>query len=282
MIIWLASYPKSGNTLMRSMLSAYFFSKDGIFNFKLLDNIKQFPDNSVLKNLGLDTSDENEVVKNYIRAQEEINKRDGKTIRFLKTHSALSNINGNPFTNLNNTLGVIYIVRDPRKIISSYANHSELSLQEAQKRILEVSTLGGKNELVNKTIIHAGSWSSNYQSWKEFKKLDCYLLIRYEDLVSEPKQTFIKVLNFIFKLTKSKDVIDEKKLNKTLNSTTFEHLQNLEKKEGFKEATFSSENKKNKFFKYGLKNDGKKNVPKDLRNNLEKILDKEMKELDYL
>ena len=112
MIIWLASYPKSGNTLMRSMLSAYFFSKDGIFNFKLLDNIKQFPDNSVLKNLGLDTSDENEVVKNYIKAQEEINKRDGKTIRFLKTHSALSNINGNPFTNLKNTLGVIYIVRD--------------------------------------------------------------------------------------------------------------------------------------------------------------------------
>ena len=42
-----------------------------------------------------------------------------------------------PFTNLNNTLGVIYIVRDPRKIISSYANHSELSLQEAQKEFLK-------------------------------------------------------------------------------------------------------------------------------------------------
>ena len=136
-----------------------------------------------------------------------------------------------------------------------------------------------KNELVNKTIIHAGSWSSNYQSWKEFKKLDCYLLIRYEDLVSEPKQTFIKVLNFIFKLTKSKEVIDETKLAKTLNTTTFEYLQNLEKKEGFKEATFSSENKKNKFFKYGSKNDGKNNVPKDLRNNLEKILDKEMERI---
>ena len=44
------------------------------------------------------------VVKNYIKAQEEINKRDGKSIRFLKTHSALSNINGNPFTNLKNSL----------------------------------------------------------------------------------------------------------------------------------------------------------------------------------
>ena len=62
MIIWLASYPKSGNTLMRSMLAAYFFSSDGKFNFELLDNIKQFPDNSVLRNLGINTSDEKFVV----------------------------------------------------------------------------------------------------------------------------------------------------------------------------------------------------------------------------
>ena len=36
MIIWLASYPKSGNTLVRSMLSAYFFSQDGNYNFELI------------------------------------------------------------------------------------------------------------------------------------------------------------------------------------------------------------------------------------------------------
>ena len=237
MIIWLASYPKSGNTLIRSMLSAYFFSNDGIFNFELLNNIKQFPDNSILKNLGIDTSDENVVVRNYIKAQEEINKRDGKSIRFLKTHSALSNINGNPFTNLKNSLGVIYIVRDPRKIINSYANHSELSLEEAQKRILEVITLGGKSEPLNKTIIHTGSWSSNYQSWKEFKKTDRYFLIKFEDLVSDPERTFIDILNFIHKLTNSKEEIDKTKLTKTLDSTTFEYLQNLEKKESFDEAT---------------------------------------------
>ena len=52
MIIWLASYPKSGNTLLRSMLSAYLFSNDGIFNFKLLTKIKQFPYNDILKDLG--------------------------------------------------------------------------------------------------------------------------------------------------------------------------------------------------------------------------------------
>ena len=43
MIIWIASYPKCGNTWIRSLLSAYYFSKDGEFNFDLLKNIKQFP-----------------------------------------------------------------------------------------------------------------------------------------------------------------------------------------------------------------------------------------------
>ena len=282
MIIWLASYPKSGNTLIRSMLAAYFFSSDGKFNFDLLDNIKQFPDNSVLRNLGINTSDENEVVKNYIKAQEEINRRDGKSIRFLKTHSTLNNINGNPFTDLKNSLGIIYIVRDPRKIVSSYANHSILTLEQAQKRILEVSTLGGKNEILNKTIIHAGSWSSNYHSWKEFKKIDRYLLIKYEDLVSEPEKIFTEVIRFIYKLTKSNEVINNVKISNTLNTTKFEYLQNLEEKVGFKEATFGEGGKKNKFFKFGPKNDGKKNIPSDLRKNLEEILKKEMQELGYL
>ena len=48
MIIWLASYPKSGNTWLRSLLSAYFFSQNGKFNFKLLKNIKQFSSKEIL------------------------------------------------------------------------------------------------------------------------------------------------------------------------------------------------------------------------------------------
>jgi hypothetical protein len=57
-------------------------------------------------------------------------------------------------------------------------------------------------------------------------------------------------------------------------------LQNLEKKENFKEAT--SVTKKIDFFKYGPKNDGKKGIPKKIIENLEKNLNKEMKELGYL
>ena len=280
MIVWLASYPKSGNTLMRSMLSAYLFSKDGNFNFDLLNNIKQFPDNAVFTKLGIDISNEKEVVKNYIFAQEEINKRDGKSIRFLKTHSGLNNINGYSFTNYKNTLGAIYIVRDPRKVLKSYSNHSEITYEEAERRILNFGIIGGKSDPINQTVIHSGSWASNYNSWKEFKKKNRYLLIKYEDLISDPEKYFTLVLNFIYMISNSKLKIDKIKLDNVLKTTSFEYLQNLEKKENFKEATTVS--KKIDFFKYGPKNDGKKGIPKKIVENLEKNLNKEMRELGYL
>lgn len=281
MIIWLASYPKSGNTLVRSMLSGYLFSKDGKFNFELLNNIKKFPDFGVFKNLGIDTSDENEVVKKYIYVQEEINKRDGNTLRLLKTHAALNDINGHPFTNLKNTLGAVYIVRDPRKIVLSYANHSEISLDESLNRLLELRTLGGQNDRQNQSVTHVGSWSSNYNSWKEFKKVNKYLLIKYEDLVSNPEETFLSILDFIHQLSNSKFVVDKNKLKNVLNTTTFEFLQNLEKKTSFPEAIKSASGKDITFFKYGKKNTGK-DIPDEVRSKLEKTLELEMSELGYL
>ena len=89
MIIWLASYPKSGNTLIRSMLSAYLFSNDGIFNFELLFNIKQFPNDDILQRLGIENKDLNGIIKNSIKAQELFNNKN--TVGFVKTHNMLFN-----------------------------------------------------------------------------------------------------------------------------------------------------------------------------------------------
>ena len=63
MFIWLASYPKSGNTLVRSLLASYFFSKDGNFNFDLIKNIKQFPNIQLFESLGIDIKNQKEVIK---------------------------------------------------------------------------------------------------------------------------------------------------------------------------------------------------------------------------
>ena len=41
-IFWIASYPKSGNTLFRAILSSLFFTNDGIFSFELFKTVKYF------------------------------------------------------------------------------------------------------------------------------------------------------------------------------------------------------------------------------------------------
>ena len=287
MIIWLSSYPKSGNTLLRSMISAYFFTQDGNFNFKTLNKINQFPDFKLFKNYGINTSDHMEIVKNYINVQRQINTKDKNSIRFIKTHSGLRNINGYPFTDLNNSLGAIYIVRDPRSVAKSYANHNQMSLERASDRMLEdKATLGGLKNPINeadKILTHMGSWSSNYKSWKVFKKYNRYLLIKYEDMIKNKEKTFVTIIKFIHKLADLKFTIDGDKLKNILQTTSFEYMQKAEKNFGFEESVKTKkDSEKNTFFKYGPNINTPESLPAEIKNKLEVSLKKEMEELGYL
>ena len=285
MIIWLASYPKSGNTFLRSLLTSYLLTEDGKFDEKKLKEINQFPNLSLFKNLGIDTSDDLQIVKNYIKAQEKINSLDAKKIRFIKTHSSLNDINGYKFTDLKNTLGVIYVVRDPRSVVRSYANHNQLSLEDATDRLLEFgATIGGikgSDFGSNQIVTHMGSWSSNYNTWKEFKKINSYLLVKYEDLVSDTRNTFLEILNFIYKLGNSKLEINNK-IKNTIETTTFESMQKLEKQKGFTESVIDDNGKNIQFFKYGYKKNEKNVLPQELKKIIETELKVEMNELGYL
>ena len=96
MIIWLASYPKSGNTWIRSLLSSYLFSEDWKFNFKLLENIKQFSSSDLPTQFNDFNNYQTKIAENWIPTQKIIN-HDWK-IRLFKTHNALGSINKNNFT----------------------------------------------------------------------------------------------------------------------------------------------------------------------------------------
>ena len=84
MIIWLASYPKSGNTWMRTMISSLLYTDDGVFDFSLLKKIDQFPEKKFFKNFVKDFSDFDNIKKNWIVAQDQINL--DKQIKLFKTH----------------------------------------------------------------------------------------------------------------------------------------------------------------------------------------------------
>ena len=130
MIIWLTSYPKNGNTWLRCLISAYYYSNDGLFlGDKNLRNIEQFPTKKNLQGFDFDQSKPGDSSRFWIPAQEKIN--IDKKVRFFKTHNALVKLGQNDFTNQKNTLGGIYIVRDPRNVIDSMSRHFQINHDEA-------------------------------------------------------------------------------------------------------------------------------------------------------
>jgi len=284
MIIWIASYPKSGNTLLRSMLASYFFSNDGKYNFDLLKNIKQFPIIELFEGLGIDVKNEEEVIKNYIKVQNSFNKKN--SVQFIKTHSYLFNIKNHGFTDLNNSLGSIYIVRDPRNVVTSYAHHKGISLEDACDDMINLTQTAGNIKIKTgseRTTVYHGTWVVNFNSWKSFKIQDRYLLIKYEDLVNQKEKTFLKVLNFIYRVTKVEPQINLDKIKNIILTTSFSKMKKLEEKQGFFESKKNKKTgEKKPFFYLGNQNDWKKLLDSKLIYKIEKAFKKEMIELGYL
>ena len=276
MITWIASYPKSGNTFLRSFLTAYFFSDSGKFEFDLLYNILQFPSLKFSKN---DLFSKKESAQNWIINQNYFfNNKDV----ILKTHSTLNEFNGYKFTTPKQTKGAIYIVRDPRNVILSMSHHYSLTFQESYEKIIDdnASLLEKTYNEDHSNFTFLGSWSNHYKSWRDNNDFKI-LFIKYEDLEENIESIFKKVINFINDLNnKEHKIIDNKFLN-ALRSTNFVNLKNKENISGFEESMYSDKGKKLSFFNLGFKNKWQKKLPNDIVKNVNKHLEKELKELGY-
>ena len=277
MIIWIASYPKSGNTYLRSFISSYYYSKKGKFDFDLLLNILQFPSIKFTKKK---IYSEVEASQSWIYNQQQF--FSGDKVHFVKTHSSLNKYKGNSFTNKNLSLGAIYIVRDPRNLITSMTHHYSLSYDHAYLKLInEKQTLLEKsndNDYSNFTFL--GSWSNHYKSWKnsnEFKTL----FIKYEELENNKFDTFKKVINYINSLKKDKSSINEKKLINSISSTNFTNLRNKEEIEGFEESVYSSSGEKKRFFNLGFNNRWQKILPKNILLKLNNTFQNDLNDLGY-
>ena len=284
MIIWIASYPKSGNTWLRALISTYYYSKDGIFDQRFLKEIDQFPTKKYLEEFNFDKNIPGDTCRYWVKAQEKINVN--KKLKFFKTHNVFGKLNNYDFTNSQNSIGCIYVVRDPRNVITSLKNHYQLNDEQAFKWMTNeknfIYNTQEFEDLGYSDFQFISSWSTNYKSWKVQKKIPIKI-IKYEDLLNQTYAVFLDIIEYINKIINNKEKIDKIKMKKTLSSTSFENLKKNEIENGFNEAVpiRGDKSKKVSFFHLGPKNDWKKLLDKNLKIKIEKIFESNLNELSY-
>ena len=283
MIIWLSSYPKNGNTWLRALISAYYYSDDGFFiGDRNLENIQQFPVKKSLESFNFDLSKPGDSARYWIPAQEKINM--DKKVKFLKTHSALVKLGQNDFTNKKNTLGCIYIVRDPRNVLDSMSRHFQLDHDKALSVMQDEKNFTydfkKKNDYSDYQFI--SSWEKNYQSWKNNRLIPIKFL-KYEDLLKETFFVFKEIVEFIDELINNKSGFNREKAKNAVRSTSFENLKKIEENKGFSESIIARKDKKIiPFFHLGPKNNWQKNFDNKFIEKINNIFQKNLDELNYL
>ena len=246
--IFLSSYPKSGNTWLRSIIGNFYnfdkeFSLNDIKSIPLLSIKKHFSefDNKVYINnndLHFDW-----ISQNIIKCQNLLNNKPNH-LNIFKTHSARHK----NFTNETVNAGFIYIVRDPRDIIVSLKNFSGKEIDKTIDEFLFSKSLmittNGAQELLS-------TWELNVQSWLNYKSVP-RLIIKYEDLKLNPKEIILNIKEFLNKIHSLNINLGDQDIDKIVENTNFNNLKKLEDKNGFDEAS-----KHSKFFRSGTSNQWK-------------------------
>ena len=283
-IFWIASYPKSGNTWMRAILTSLFFTKDGIFFFDLFNSTSIFEHAERFEFVKeLNFKDYNKLSELEVLSKYWIEGQKKTVIKgdfaFFKTHHACINYGSNNFASTNNTLGAIYMIRDPRDVVVSYSQHIGKKIDETIYLMKKIgaSTLykTGSNTKNKKYFSYISSWDDNIKSWENvpFPKM----IIKFEDLLDNPKQIIIDIIDFFKKNYNVNFSNIDKKIKNIVDTTNFEKLRNFENENGFLEAT-----KHSKFFREGKKKQWQKILTPEQTKEIEKYFNDIMKKYNYL
>lgn len=271
-LFWLASYPKSGNTWMRAFLANYVFDQSEPVSVNQLHQLGSgdASTEAFLKVIGnrfdpMNPAEAARVREPYFK----VLASNGADVNLVKTHNQNNVAFGVDLIPAHYTRGAIYIIRDPRDMIISYASHLGVSLDQA---------IMGMNNTDNATNADAqnvhqylGRWSDHVSGWTRTKKFPV-AVIRYEDMLQRPEKAFATVIRRLGM------PIDKPRLRKAIDFSSFDKLRGQEDQTGFIENS----RKQERFFRKGTSGQWRDELTPDQIAQIESDHGKIMRRHGYL
>lgn len=230
-IVWLASYPKSGNTWLRAFLAN--LVADGREPVPLAD-LPQYCEDEARPELftALAGRPSTELGFQQIcelrpRVHAGIAGRAPGT-RLVKTHNCSGAVDQYPLHNPTVTAGAIYVVRNPLDVAVSMTHHFGLTLDQAIERLGDDRVATANDALFVTQVL--GSWSHHVRSWTD-PAGPRILVLRYEDLLRDPVGEFGRAARMVGMGD------DRARIRRAVKHASFETLAALERRDGFAEAS---------------------------------------------
>jgi hypothetical protein len=227
-IIWLASFPKSGNTWVRSFLANYFQPPGKRLD---INSLRQFTTSDVRQKFfdrAAGRPFEGKTVEDWMAVRPTALRLIAASKpghHFVKTHSQIGKVNGVDLIMPEVTAAAIYIIRNPFDVAPSYARHMSLEMDAVIDRMANgLATHATENGIMEIT----GRWDDHIRNWTNAPGLPLHVM-RYEDMLADTGKAYRDLFGFL-RLT-----VDKAKMRRTQKATSFRALQKQESEAGFRE-----------------------------------------------
>jgi hypothetical protein len=251
-IVWLASYPKSGNTWIRAFLANLVANRAAPVPLSELPNYGRIEaDPELYSSVAGKPSTELDfdalcALRPLVAAA--IVAAAPRTV-FVKTHSMAGMHEGIPLITPQGTAGAIYVVRNPLDVAISMSHHFAIDLDAA------IDYLGDERAATENSNLFVteflGSWSQHVKSWADGES-DRVIIVRYEDLIEKPAKAFGRVAKLV-------GVDDRARISRAIDHASFASLSNMEKRGGFVEVPIKGK----RFFRSGKINQWRETLTRE-------------------
>lgn len=228
-IVWLASYPKSGNTWLRTFLANYLANGAKPVPINTLDRFGSGDSRAqtyrAVSGGRVDTTD----VVSGVRFRPKVlgaivgNNAD---INFVKTHNKRAMAWGVDLIPAAYTRSAIYVMRNPLDMVLSYARHFDMSHERAVEAVCHSDNALAPDK--NNVAQFLGSWSDHVTSWTSFSPYPV-LVLRYEDMLTDAEAAFEKVVRHVGM------TMEDERLRRAVQHSSFDQLKKQEQEQGFVE-----------------------------------------------